>query len=184
MPHNGNRWKGSGGNPSIGTETLFRPSRPPLLPAFMTIDWSVPPRFWVTISIAGIRSLHRQGCRPQPHDGRTLGAADGLLQGQGRFHAHRGFRHRDARCQRHRRRKNSLAPARQAVLEGHRQLLDEMLPRVRQVIVRRRNASFTATAAARARLFVLSCLPPFAMRPRPKSSDYPICMMPIAMRAR
>ncbi len=30
--------------------------------------------------------------------------------------------------------KYSLAPARQAVLEGHRQLLDEMLPRVRQVI--------------------------------------------------
>ena len=30
--------------------------------------------------------------------------------------------------------KYSLAPARQAVLEGHRQLLDEMLPRVQQVI--------------------------------------------------
>ncbi len=30
--------------------------------------------------------------------------------------------------------KYSLVPARQAVLEGHRQLLDEMLPRVQQVI--------------------------------------------------
>jgi hypothetical protein len=60
--------------------------------------------------------------------------------------------------------KYSLAPARQAVLEGHRQLLDEMLPRVRQVIVRRRHASFTVTAAARARLLVLSCLAPFATR--------------------
>jgi IS5 family transposase len=30
--------------------------------------------------------------------------------------------------------KHSLAPARQVVLEGHRQLLDEMLPRVQQVI--------------------------------------------------
>ena len=30
--------------------------------------------------------------------------------------------------------KHSLVPARQVVLEGHRQLLDEMLPRVQQVI--------------------------------------------------
>jgi hypothetical protein len=30
-----------------------------------------------------------------------------------------------------------LAPARQVVLEGHRQLLDEMLPRVQQVIRKR-----------------------------------------------
>jgi IS5 family transposase len=30
--------------------------------------------------------------------------------------------------------KHSLAPARQVALEGHRQLLDEMLPRVQQVI--------------------------------------------------
>jgi hypothetical protein len=30
MPRNGNRWKGSVGNPSIGTETLFGRSRPPL----------------------------------------------------------------------------------------------------------------------------------------------------------
>jgi hypothetical protein len=29
MPRNGNRWKGLVGNPSIGTETLFRPSRLP-----------------------------------------------------------------------------------------------------------------------------------------------------------
>ena len=30
--------------------------------------------------------------------------------------------------------KHGIAPARQVVLEGHRQLLDEMLPRVQQVI--------------------------------------------------
>jgi hypothetical protein len=30
--------------------------------------------------------------------------------------------------------KHSMVPARQMVLEGHRQLLDEMLPRVQQVI--------------------------------------------------
>jgi len=29
-PHNRYRWKGTVGSPSIGTETLFRPSRPPL----------------------------------------------------------------------------------------------------------------------------------------------------------
>jgi len=41
MPRNGNRWKGLVGNPSIGTETLFRPSR---LPQAITVyvvfqDW-------------------------------------------------------------------------------------------------------------------------------------------------
>ena len=50
--------------------------------------------------------LHRQGCRPQPHDGRALRAADRLLQGQGRLDAHRRFRHRHARRQRHRRGRN------------------------------------------------------------------------------
>ena len=49
------------------------------------------------------RPLHRQGCRPQPHDGRALRPADRVLQGQGRFDAHRRFRHRHARRQRHRR---------------------------------------------------------------------------------
>ena len=49
------------------------------------------------------RPLHRQGRRPQPHDGRALRAADRLLQGQGRLDAHRRFRHRHARRQRHRR---------------------------------------------------------------------------------
>jgi len=29
-PHNGNRWRSFAGKPSIGTETLFRPTRPPL----------------------------------------------------------------------------------------------------------------------------------------------------------
>jgi hypothetical protein len=29
-PRNGNRWKAVVVNPSIGTETLFRPTRPPL----------------------------------------------------------------------------------------------------------------------------------------------------------
>ena len=49
------------------------------------------------------RPLHRQGRRPQAHDGRALRPADRLLQGQGRLHAHRRFRHRHARRQRHRR---------------------------------------------------------------------------------
>jgi ATP-dependent Lon protease len=30
MPHNGNQWEQWFGRPSIGTETLFRPTRPPL----------------------------------------------------------------------------------------------------------------------------------------------------------
>ena len=34
------------------------------------------------------RPLHRQGRRPQSHDGRAVRAANGLLQGQGRLHAH------------------------------------------------------------------------------------------------
>ena len=52
------------------------------------------------------RPLHRQGRRPQAHDGRALWPADRLLQGQGRLHAHRRFRHRHARRERHRRRRH------------------------------------------------------------------------------
>ena len=48
--------------------------------------------------------------------------------------------------------KYSLVPARQAVLEGHRQLLDEMLRQVQQVIRQTKARIFTVTAAARARL--------------------------------
>jgi len=32
MPSNGDRWNGTVGDPSIGTETMFRPTRLPLVP--------------------------------------------------------------------------------------------------------------------------------------------------------
>ena len=35
---NGKRWRPLAGKPSIGTETLFRPTRPPLLPAELFAD--------------------------------------------------------------------------------------------------------------------------------------------------
>ena len=52
--------------------------------------------------------------------------------------------------------KCSLVPARQAVLEGHRQLLDEMLLGFSRSYGSRGHASFTVTATARAGLSACS----------------------------
>ena len=52
------------------------------------------------------RPLHRQGRRPEPHDGRAARQGDRLLPRPRRLHAHRRRRHRQPRRQRHRRRRH------------------------------------------------------------------------------
>ena len=81
------------------------------------------------------RPLHRQGRRHEADDGRDLRQEDRLLQGQGRFDAHRRLQHRHAGGGRHRRRR-----------AAHRRRRGAGRPARRRGDTSRRSSSATAPA--------------------------------------
>ena len=80
-PHNRYRWKGTVGSPSIGTETLFRPSRPPLW--FLRISVTAAARCrWSNEAHAKWRDRRLAAIpRWMRHDGSAAGRPAELLTG-------------------------------------------------------------------------------------------------------